>query len=107
MGLKKWSKDLGFKNFDGISSFLDFEFFDRVPLRLPSSFSSQLVLLLVVQEKKYIKHDVGKVVDYMNRESCIPTDSVKSGDDFSSHIHNIRTGGYIDSDKTNLAYLVG
>ena len=28
-----------------------------------------------------LKLDVGKMVDYMTRESCIPTDSVESGDD--------------------------
>ena len=38
---------------------------------------------------------------------CIPTDSVKSGDDCSSLVHNIGTGAYIVSDKNNLAYLVG
>jgi len=54
-----------------------------------------------------MKLDVGKVGDHMTRESCIPTDSVKSNDDYSSLIHSIRTGAYIDSDKTNLAYLVG
>jgi len=43
----------------------------------------------------------------MTGESCIPIDSVKSSDDCSSLIHNIRTGAYIDSDKTNSAYLVG
>ena len=40
--------------------------------------------------------DVGKVVDHMTWESCIPTDSVKSGDDYSSLIHSIRTGAEID-----------
>ena len=51
---------------------------------------------------------VGKVVDHMTRRSCIPTDSVKrADDDCSSLIHNIRIGAYIDSDKTNPAYLVG
>jgi len=47
------------------------------------------------------------VVDHNTRESCISTDSVKSGDDYSSLVHSIGTGAYIDSDKTNLAYLVG
>ena len=50
--------------------------------------------------------DVGKIFDHMTRGSCIPIDSVKSGDDCSSIVHNIRTGAYIDSDKTNPAYLV-
>ena len=50
--------------------------------------------------------DVGKAVDYMTQGSCIPTDSVKSGDDCSSLVHSTETGAYIDSDKTNTAYLV-
>ena len=49
------------------------------PLKLPSNFPSQLVLLMVVREKEYMKLDVGKTVDHMTRESCIPTNSVKSG----------------------------
>ena len=53
-----------------------------------------------------MKLDVGKVVDHNTQGSCIPTDSVKSGDDYSSLVHCIRTGAYIESDKTNLAYLV-
>ena len=53
----------------------------------------------------------------MTQGSYITTDSVKSEDDDSSLIHNIRTRAYIDSDKTkyahidsdktNLTYLVG
>ena len=50
--------------------------------------------------------DVGKVVDHMTRESCIPTDSVKSGDDYSSLIHSIGTGAHIESDYPNSAYKV-
>ena len=107
MRLEKWSKNLGFKNFDGISSLLNFEFAARVLLRLSSSFPSQLVLRMVVRDKEYMKLDVGKVVDHMTRGSCILTYSVKSGDDCSSLAHNIETGAYIDSDKTNLVYLVG
>ena len=42
----------------------------------------------------------------MTRWSCIPIDSVKSSDDYSSFIHNIKAGAYIDSDKTNPTYLV-
>ena len=30
----------------------------------------------------YMKKIVGKVVNNMTQESCIPTDSVKSGDDY-------------------------
>jgi len=59
VGLGKWSKDLRFENFDGILSLQDFEFIARVSLRLPSSFPSQLVLLMVVRGKEYMKLDVG------------------------------------------------
>ena len=107
MGHRKWSKDLGFENFDGILSPLNFEFVTQVPLKLPSSFPSQLVPLMVVQEKEYMKLDVGKVVDHNTRGSCIPTDSVKSGDDHPNLVHNTGAGAYTNSDKTNLAYLVG
>jgi len=54
-----------------------------------------------------LKLDVGKVVDYITRGSCITIDSVKSGDDCSSLVHSIGIGAYIDSDKTNPTYLVG
>ena len=56
---------------------------------------------MVVREKEYMKLNVGKVVDYMTRGSCIPTDSVKSGDDCSSLVHSIGTGACNDSDMTN------
>ena len=88
-------------------SLLDFEFAAQSLLRRSSSFPSQLVLLLVVQGKEYVKLDVGKVVDHNTWESCISIDSVKSGDDYPSVVHSIETGAYIYSDKTNLAYLVG
>ena len=54
-----------------------------------------------------MKLDVEKVVDQMTGGSCIPTDSVKSGDDCSSFIHNIGVGACVNSDKTNPTYLVG
>ena len=55
-----------------------------------------------------MKLNVGKVVDHMTRGSCIPTDSKKSEDNnYSSLVHNIGTGVYVNSDKTNLTYLVG
>ena len=107
VGLEKWSKGLEFENFYEISSLLNFEFAAQVLLRLPSSFSSQLVLLLVVREKDYMKLDVGKVSDYMNQGSCIPIDFVKSRYDCSGLVHNIGTEVYINPDKTNLTYLVG
>ena len=40
----------------------------------------------------------------MTRETCISIDSVKSNDDSFSLVHNIRTGAWIDSDKTNPAH---
>ena len=44
----------------------------------------------------------------MTQGSCIPTDSVKRGDDdCSSLVYNIKTRAYVDTDKTNPAYLVG
>jgi len=55
----------------------------------------------------YMKLFVGEVVDGKTRGSCIPTDSVKSGDDCLILVHNTGIGAYIDSDKTNLTYLVG
>ena len=39
-----------------------------------------------------MKLNIGKVVDKMTYESCIPTDPVKSGDDCFSLVHNIGTG---------------
>ena len=60
-------------------------------------------------QKSFLKKklSVGKVVDSKTRGSCIPTDSVKSGDDYSILVHSTGIGAYIESDKTNLAYLVG
>ena len=55
----------------------------------------------------YMKLFVGKVVDSKTRGSCILTDSVKSGDDDSGLVHNIKTGVYVNSDKTSSVYLVG
>jgi len=106
VGLEKWSKDLGFENFDRVSSLLDFEFVTQSLLRPPSSFPNQLVLLLVVREE-YMKLDVGKVVDSMTRWSCIPTELVKSDNDHLNLVHNTGVGAYTDSDKTNPTYLVG
>ena len=50
---------------------------------------------------------VGKVIDNMARRNCIPIDSVKSRDDYSDFVHNLRIGACIESDKTNPTYLVG
>jgi len=54
----------------------------------------------------YMKLFVGKIVDSKTQGSCIPTDLVKSSDDCHILVHSTRIGAYIDSDKTNLAYLV-
>ena len=35
-----------------------------------------------------MKMIIGKVVDNMTRESCIPTDSMRSGGDHSNLVHN-------------------
>jgi len=60
-----------------------------------------------LEKKEHMKLNVGKVVDKMTQGSCIPIDSVKSRhDDYSSLVHNIRTGADVDSDKINPAYLV-
>ena len=56
---------------------------------------------------EYMKLFVGKVIDGKTQGSCIPTDSMKSGDDCPILVHNTGIGVYIDSDKTNLAYLIG
>ena len=61
---------------------------------------------MVVQEKKYMKLNVSKVVDNMTQGSCIPTDSVKSRDDYSNFIHKLEIGAYVNSDKTNPTYFV-
>ena len=70
-------------------------------------FSKSNFPLLVILEKKDMKLNVGKMVDYMTRGSCIPTDSMMSGDDYSNLVHNTGIGVYVESDKINLAYLVG
>jgi len=51
-----------------------------------------------------MKLDVGKMADNMTRKSCIPIDSVKSSDNYSSLVHSIRTGACNDLDKTNPAH---
>ena len=85
-------------------SLLKFEFVAQAHLRFSSSFPSQLILLMVVREKEYMKMDIGRVVDNMTRASCIPIDSVKRSDDYSSHVHSIGTGACNDSGKTNPAH---
>ena len=77
-------------------SLLEFEFVTQALLRLPSSFPSQLVFLMVIRKEEYIELDVGKVVDNMTQGSSIPIDSVKSSDDYSSLVYSIGTGICID-----------
>jgi len=55
---------------------------------------------------EYMKLFVSKIVDSKIRGSCIPTDSVKSHDDYPNLVHSTEIGAYIDSDMTNLAYVV-
>ena len=47
-----------------------------------------------------MKLNIGQVVDSMTRGRCIPTDSVKSGDDHPNLVHNIGVDTYIDLDPT-------
>ena len=54
----------------------------------------------------YMKLFVSEVVDDKTRGSSIPTGSVKSGDDCPILVHNTEIETYIDSDKTNLVYLI-
>ena len=43
-----------------------------------------------------MKLSVGKVVNNMVRGRCIPTDMVKSGDDYSNFIRYTGTGACVD-----------
>ena len=53
-----------------------------------------------------MKVDVGKIFDHMTQESYIPTDSVKSRDDYSNFVHKLEIGAYVDSDKAWHTWLV-
>ena len=78
----------------------------RTHARVLESDHKLIFPLSVVLDKSHM--NVNKVVDKMTQGSCIPTDLVKSGDDdYSSLIHNIGIGAFVDSDKTNLACFVG
>ena len=107
VGLEKQSKDHGFGNFVEHFSLSRFGIVTWTQGRLRNSFLKKIFLPLVDLDKEYMKLNVGQVVDSMTRGSCIPTDSVKSGDNHPNLVHNIGVGAYTDSDKTNLAYLVG
>jgi len=54
-----------------------------------------------------MKLNVGKLVDHMTKECCIPIDTMKSGNDYSSLVHSIETGAHIELDNPNSAYMVG
>ena len=65
------------------------------------SFLTKISLLQVSLGMYYMKLFVGKVIDSKPRGSCIPTDSVKSGDGCPILVHSTGIVAYIDSDKTN------
>ena len=65
-------KNLGFENFDGIVSLPCFEHVARTYARLQESYQNQIFLLSIVLNKKYMKLNVGKMVDQMTWGSCIP-----------------------------------
>jgi len=54
-----------------------------------------------------MKLNVEKMVDNMTRRRCVLIDSMKTEDDYSNFDQNSKIGDYIESDKTNLVYLVG
>jgi len=74
---------------------------------LQKSFLKKNFLIYVGLSIEYMKLFFGKIVDGKTWGSCIPTDSVKSGDDYPIPIYSTKIKAYIDSDKTNLSYLVG
>ena len=61
----------------------------RADLRQASKlFFKEDFLLQVGRGMEYMKLLVGKVVDSKTQESCIPTNPVKSGDDYPILVHN-------------------
>jgi len=48
-----------------------------------------------------------KIINSKTLEGCIPTNLMKSGYDYPNLVNITGIVTYIDSDKTNLAYLVG
>ena len=105
-GLGKLSMDREFENLRLLSP-SSFGIVVWTQAKLSNSFLTRIILQMVILKNEYMKLNDGKVVDYMTRGSCILTDSVKSCDDYSNLVHNMRVGPYVDSDKTNLSYLVG
>jgi len=57
--------------------------------------------------KEVYDDDCWKGANNMAWGHCIPIDSVKSGDDYSYFDYNNGIGACVDSDETNLTYLVG
>jgi len=107
VGLENWSRDLGFRNYLEELSLFGFIIVVWTKGRLRNSFLKKFFLLKVGLGMEYMKLFVGKVVDSKTRGSCIPTNSMKGRDDYPNLVHNTGIAAYIDSDKTNLAYLVG
>jgi len=89
--LKNRVRIFDLKNLTGFES-------SKLLIRHSSSFKASILFShsidssMVVQEKEYMKLDVGKMVDNMTLESCIPVDSIKSSDDYSSLVHSIGLG---------------
>ena len=50
---------------------------------------------------------VNKVVENQTRESGIPMNSMKSGNQFENYGHKIGSMGHIESDKPNPTYMAG
>ena len=60
---------------------------------------------MVVRGKEYMMLDVDKVVDLSTWGSCIPIDSVKSGDNYSNAYSDpYITPSSFDSDITNTTF---
>jgi len=66
-----------------------------------------IFFLLVDHDKEYMKLNVGSMASNITRRSCIPTNSMKSGNDYFNLDYNFEIGAYVESSKINLAYLVG
>ena len=70
-------------------------------------FLTQIFLQLVVLEKKYIVKIMDKVIENLTWGRWISIDSVKSWNYFWNVGHQISGMGYIESNTSNPAYLVG
>ena len=102
VGQEKWSKDLGFENFDGIMSPSCFELVARTHAKLLEIFFVQgfhrlfeirFFLYWVILIRSIRSWIFVRWLKKMTRGSCISTESVKSGvNDYFSLVHNIETG---------------